>query len=73
MKWTAKEKHALGEAMSKNMGHVSHMFPSAMSKMEYDAYKRAEMEHATDVAVRINNFRVEYYNTKTGKVVSSHI
>lgn len=40
-----------------------------------EATRRAEIEHAPGIAVRMNprTFRVEYYDTKTGKVVSSHI
>lgn len=40
-----------------------------------EATRRAEIEHAPGVAVRMNprTFRVEYYDTRTGNIVSSHI
>ena len=35
--------------------------------------KRSEAEHAQGVAVRMNSrFQLEYYNVKTGQVVSCH-
>lgn len=70
---TEKEKQALIAAMDKEMGHIDHVFPTQMNEAEYKAFKQAEIEHAPDVAVRIVNFRVQYYNTKTGEVVSEHI
>jgi len=40
-----------------------------------EATRRAEIEHAPGIAVRMNprTFRIEYYNDKTGEIVSSHI
>lgn len=73
MKWTDKERRILAEAMAKEMKPVQHMFPTAMSGAEHEAFKRAEREHAPNVAVRIVNFQVQYYNTVTGEVVSTHI
>lgn len=63
----------LGEAMTKHMGKIDHMFPTAMNDAEYKAFKQAEREHAPNVVVRMVNFRVQYYNTVTGEVVSEHI
>lgn len=65
----------LGEALEKEMGHLHLMYPTTITEAEHEAIKRAEREHAPDVAVRMNpqNFRIEYYNTKTGEIVSSHI
>ena len=56
------------------MGHLHLMYPTTMTAAEHEAMKRAEMEHAPGVACRINpnTFRVEYYNEKTGEIVSSH-
>lgn len=50
-------------------------FSKELTGAEYQAMKQAEIEHGKNIAVRLNpqNFRVEYYNVKTGKVVSSHI
>lgn len=73
MKWTDKERRILAEAMAKEMKPTPHMFPTAMSSAEYEAFKQAEREHAPNVAVRIVNFRVQYYNTVTGEIVSTHI
>lgn len=51
------------------------MSAKTLSRSEYEALQRAKIEHAEDIAVRINpyTYKVEYYNTKTGKIVSSHI
>ena len=70
-----KQNLTLAEAMEANMGHgnVTHMYPTAISAAEKEAFRRAEIEHAPGVAVRIRNFRVEYYEVATGKIVSSHI
>lgn len=73
MEWTDKERRILAEAMAKEMKPVPHMFPTAMSGAEYEVFKQAEREHAPNVAVRIVNFRVQYYNTVTGEIVSTHI
>lgn len=70
---TDAQKKALLEAMDKEMGHVEHVFPTQMSEAEYEAFKRAEKEHAPNVRVRFVNFRVQYYNAETGEVVSEHI
>lgn len=75
MEWTDTEKRILAEAIAKEMKPIPHMYPTAMSGAEYEAFKRAEREHAPNVAVRMNpnTFRMEYYNTVTGEIVSSHI
>ena len=51
------------------------MFTTKISAQEYEAIQRAKIEHAENVAVRMNpiTFRIEYYDIKTGKIVSSHI
>lgn len=67
------EPKTLGEAIAKYMKGPEHMFPTQMSAAEHEALKRAEREHAPGVAVRIRDFRVEYYNVETGEIVSSHI
>lgn len=64
----------LGEALTAEQNkHVTHLFPTVISAAEKEAMKRAEREHAPGVAVRVRNFRVEYYNVETGEIVSSHI
>lgn len=68
-----REPKTLGEALEREMGHLNLMYPTVLSAAEHEAMKRAEREHAPNVAVRIRNFRVEYYNTETGEIVSSHI
>lgn len=68
-----RKPKTLVEAIEQEMGHLHLMYPTAISEAEHEAMKRAEREHAPNVAVRIRNFRVEYYNTETGEVVSSHI
>lgn len=68
-----REPKTLGEALEKEMGHLHLMYPTVISGAEKEAMIRAEKEHAPNVAVRVRNFRVEYYNTKTGEIVSSHI
>ena len=69
-----RKPKTLGEALTMEQNkNVTHMFPTMMSGREHEAFKRAEMEHAPGVAVRMRNFRVEYYNTETGEIVSSHI
>ena len=73
MEWTDKERRILAEAMAKEMKPIPHMFPTAMSNAEYETFKQAEREHAPNVAVRMVNFRVQYYNTVTGEIVSEHI
>ena len=73
MEWTDQERRILAEAMSKEMKPIQHMFPTSMSGSEYEAFKRAEREHAPNVACRIANFHVQYYNTVTGEIVSTHI
>lgn len=49
-------------------------WPTTMNRAEWEAMKRAEIEHGKDIAVRMNpkTFRTEYYNVKTGEIVSSH-
>ena len=73
MEWTDQERRILAEAMSKEMKPIQHMFPTSMSGSEYEAFKQAEREHAPNVACRIVNFRVQYYNMVTGEIVSTHI
>ena len=70
-----REPRTLGEALEKEMGHLHTMYPTTMNNAEYEAFKQAEREHAPGVACRINpnTFRVEYYDTRTGEIVSSHI
>ena len=72
-----KRNLTLAEAMEANMGHgnVTHMYPTAISAAEKEAFRRAEIEHAPGVACRMNSqtFRVEYYKVDTGEIVSSHI
>ncbi len=67
-----REPKTLGEAIEREMGHLHLMYPTTLTASEHEAMKRAEREHAPNVAVRIRNFRVEYYNTRTGEIVSSH-
>lgn len=52
----------LGEAVAKEMGHISHFFPTVMNLQEYAAFKLAEAQHAPGVSCRYNyqRFRVEY-------------
>ena len=68
-----KKPQTLGEAIEQEMGHLHLMYHTVISNAEHEAMKRAEMEHAPGVAVRVRNFRVEYYNVETGEIVSSHI
>lgn len=68
-----KKPQTIGEALEQEMGHLHLMYPTVISAAEKEAMKRAEREHAPGVAVRIRNFRVEYYNVETGEIVSSHI
>jgi len=68
-----REPKTLGEALEMEMGHLHLMYPTVISNAEHEAMKRAEREHAPGVAVRIRDFRVEYYNVETGEIVSSHI
>ena len=68
-----KEPQTLGEALEREMGHLHLMYPTTLTAAEHEAMKRAEREHAPDIAVRVRNFRVEYYNIHTGEIVSSHI
>ena len=69
-----REPKTLGEALTAEQNkHVTHLFPTVISAAEHEAMKRAEREHAPGVAVRVRNFRVEYYNVETGEIVSSHI
>lgn len=67
-----REPRTLGEALEQTMGHLHVMYPTQLTAAEHEAMKRAEREHAPGVAVRIRDFRVEYYNTETGEIVSSH-
>lgn len=67
-----REPRTLGEALEQTMGHLHLMYPTQLTAAEHEAMKRAEMEHAPGVAVRMRDFRVEYYNTETGEIVSSH-
>ena len=68
-----REPKTLGEAIAKYMKGPEHMYPTVISAAEKEAFRRAEIEHAPGVAVRIRDFRVEYYNVETGEIVSSHI
>lgn len=68
-----RKPQTLGEAIEQEMGHLHLMYPTVISAAEKEAMKRAEREHAPGVAVRVRNFRVEYYNVETGEIVSSHI
>lgn len=69
-----RKPKTLGEALTAEQNkNISHLFPTVISNAEKEAMERAEREHAPNVAVRMWNFRVEYYNTVTGEIVSSHI
>jgi len=68
-----RKPQTLGEAIEQEMGHLHLMYPTVISNAEKEAMKRAEREHAPGMAVRVRNFRVEYYNVETGEIVSSHI
>lgn len=68
-----KKPQTIGEAIEQEMGHLHLMYPTVISAAKHEAIKRAEREHAPGVAVRVRNFRVEYYDTVTGEIVSSHI
>ena len=70
---TEKERKAVIAAVVDNMTPMESYFPTQISDAEHEAFKRAESEHAPNVAVRMNGFRVQYYNTITGEVVSEHI
>ena len=65
----------LATAINENIKPLATMYPTAMSDAEHESMKRAEVEHAPSVAVRMNpqTFRVEYYRVDTGEIVSSHI
>lgn len=75
MNWTKAERVQLARAIDKNMTGVSYMYPTKITSAEHEALKRAEIEHAPGIACRMNpvTFRIEYYNEKTGEIVSSHI
>lgn len=68
-----KEKKEVVNAVVANMTPVKSYFPTQMSEAEHEAFKQAEREHVPNVACRIVNFRVQYYNTVTGEVVSEHV
>lgn len=71
-----RKPRTLGEALTMEQNkNVTHMYPTTITAAEHEAMKRAEREHAPGVACRMNpiTFRVEYYNVKTGEIVSSHI
>lgn len=69
-----RKPQTLGEALTAEQNkNISHLFPTVISAAEKDAMKRAEREHAPGIAVRVRNFRVEYYDVETGEIVSSHI
>ena len=70
---TEKEKAEVIKAVVANMTPMESYFPTQMSEAEHKAFKQAEKEHAPNVAIRMNGFRVQYYNTETGEVVSEHI
>lgn len=76
-KYSAKERKQFLDAVVTEMNgrNAPSMFPTAMSASEHEAFKRAEREHAPGVRCRMNpnTFRVEYYDEKTGEIVSSHI
>ena len=69
---TEKERKEVINAVIANIRPVEHVFPTTMSEQEYEAFKRAERQHAPGVACRMNprTFRVEYYNKKTGEIVN---
>jgi len=69
-----RKPQTLGEALTAEQNkNISHLFPTVISADKKDAMARAKREHAPGVAVRVRNFRVEYYNVETGEIVSSHI
>lgn len=70
-----RKPKTLGEALEQEMGHLHLMYPTKITEAEHEAMKRAEREHAPGIAVRMNpnTFRIEYYDEKTGEIVSSHI
>ena len=72
MTWTDAERRILAKTIEKEMKPIQHMFPTSMSGSEYEAFKRAERQHAPGVACRMNprTFRVEYYNKETGELVT---
>lgn len=71
MMWTDRERRILAKAIEKEMKPIQHMFPTSMSGSEYEAFKRAERQHAPGVACRMNprTFRVEYINEKGELIV----
>ncbi len=66
------ERKTVVNAVCDNMKPMETVFPTRLNEADYEALKRSEVEHAPNVAVRIVNFRVQYYNTITGEVVSEH-
>lgn len=46
---------------------------SRISQYEKDDMARGAKEHGKDIAVRLNShYKLEYYNRKTGEIVSCH-
>lgn len=64
----------LSDAICENIQPLSYMYPTALSESEWKAMKQAEREHAPGVAVRMNprTFKIEYYRSDTGEIVSTH-
>lgn len=66
--------NSIAKAIQENIPPLPSMYPTAISAAAWADMKRAEPEHASGVAVRMNpnTFRVEYYRTDTGEIVSTH-
>ena len=66
--------NSIAKAIQENIPPLPSMYPAAMSAASWEDMKRAEREHAPGVSVRMNprTFRVEYYRTDTGEIVSTH-
>lgn len=66
--------NSIAKAIQENIPPLPSMYPTALSAASWEAMKQAEREHAPGVAVRMNpsTFRVEYYRSDTGEIVSTH-
>lgn len=66
--------NSIAKAIQENIPPLPSMYPTAISATAWADMKRAELEHASGVAVRMNprTFRVEYYRSDTGEIVSTH-
>lgn len=69
-----RKPKTLSEAINQNLKPLKSVYSSSISKAESEAIKRASKEHGENIAVRMNsNYKMEYYNTVTGEIVSCHI